>query len=260
MSIKKDEAELSPPPENIPWYKCFKQCFLSFFDRVYWVLNQPLSIRILVVGPRDGGKTSVIRRYAGDIFYEDKFEPPVDSTFRITSLVKVRRKTRRFNVVIDELPSGMRNYDKLLNKSSAGFLFVYSVDEPDQESEMISVLEKLKAFQFAKDKSNTHKRFPASIMVAGNKSEGSDSTGFVHQANWNSELKNDLEAIGISHFNVSAKNNKGVCEAVNALIEQTATEKIRTVFSRRRGRKVSRRKSNNCALLGEEENDAILGE
>lgn len=276
MKLKKRRGdysvELAPAPGHIPWYKCFKRCFLSFVDRVYWMLNQPLSIHISVVGPRDGGKTSLIRRYAGDIFYEDKFEPPADSTFQITSVVKVRRKTRRFNVVIDEISlstattgTTVKSYDKLLDKSAAGLLFVYSVDEPDQEREMTSVINRLKACHRDNDKSKTLKRSPAVVMVAGNKSDDSVDSG-NHHINWDSELKNDLESIGINHFNVSAKNNNGVCEVVNALIEETAKNKIRTVFSSRassrKGVKRSSLSRKKSALLsgddgGDEENDTL---
>ena len=272
MKLKKRRGgnysvELAPPPEHIPWYKSFKRCFLSFVDRCYWMLNQPISIRISVVGPRDGGKTSLIRRYAGDIFYEDKFEPPVDSTFQITSLVKVRRCTRRFNVVIDEIPlatgTTVKSYDKLLGKSDVGLLFVYSVDEPDQEREMTSVINRLKSCRHrGNDKSKTLRRSPAVVMVAGNKSDDTVDGG-NSRTNWDTELKNDLEAIGIDHFNVSAKNNSGVCEVVNALIEETARNKMRTVFSSRKGAKALSSSSSRkkLALLsgdgGDDENDTL---
>ena len=80
---------------------------------------------------------------------------------------------------------------------------------------------------------------------------------------WDTELKNDLEAIGIDHFNVSAKNNSGVCEVVNALIEETARNKMRTVFSSRKGAKALSSSSSRkkLALLsgdgGDDENDTL---
>lgn len=234
------------------------------------MLNQPLPIRIFVVGPRDGGKTSIIRRYAGDIFYEEKFDPPADSIFHLTSVVKVRRNFRRFNVVIDEisLPSVtsgtsntrcVRSYDKLLDKSATGLLFVYSVDEPDQEREMNLVINRLKACRRG-GKSKTFKRSSATVMVAGNKSDDNVDSGT--RTNWDSQLKNDLEEIGIDHFNVSAKNNNGVCEVVNALIEETAKNKIRTVFSRsllRKDAKTSSSPRKKSALLSGDgdENDTL---
>lgn len=239
------KVELTPTPEHVPWYKCFKRCFLSCVDRFYWTLHQPLSLTIHVIGPADAGKTSIIRRYAGDIFYEEKFEAPKGSVFQITSLIKVRRKTRRFNVRICE-SSSSKTFERLLNKTgsskSTGLLFIYTSGDQEHENYLRTVIERLKSESCDHNdgsdsnrcrhgnKSHKKRRLPA-FMIAGNKSDTVETDQLLIQ---NSELKCQLEDMGISHVSISAKDDSddAIPEMVNALIKRTAMNKTKMFHSK----------------------------
>eukprot|EP00111_Clytia_hemisphaerica_P020442 TCONS_00060243-protein len=240
-------------PERIPWHKCLKNGVLTFFDRIYWALNQPLSLKIAVIGPENCGKTSIIRRFAGDIFYDEKMNPE-DPTFRFTSLMKIRNCSRRFNVKVIEVDRkdiSKQNYDELL-QTSAGILLVYSVEEPEKYGEVLSVIDRLHIRRKPKDNKKEHQV----IVALGNKTEICTN---LEQVNQNTEMKDELQTKGVDYFSVSAKSNWGISEAVNELIEQSARNKVMR-FSSKKKNKSKRPKKNGKGLLSEDENGVTFDE
>ena len=233
-------------PVRMSWPKMWKQKVIGLMDRIYWACNRPIPLNITVLGPEKSGKTSVIRRYAGDIFYEEKVDPP-KCAFRTISLYKFHNKLRRFNVNIVEVSKSKmtrEEYERHV-KNSSGILLIYSTDLPDSYNEIRSITQRTT--------SNNSKRAQPTVLVVGNKTEVSTSMNQVEQ---NTGIKDEVQSAGLNYFTVSAKLNWGVNDAFDELIELCAKKKVRSFKPLKRKRNRSRKpKSTESKLLnGDEDN------
>lgn len=197
---------------QLPWTQVWKQKFSGLLDRVYWMFNRTIPLNIVVVGPDDCGKTSIVRRFAGDIFYEEKKEP-LSKTFKTVCVFKINNKFRRCRVRITELSrkksSSDEYHEKVINAS--GVVFVYSTDEPEKCEELNSMIEKLYL-------TDSPKR--TQLLVLGNKTEICTNLDQVYQ---NTEIKDRVQSAGVNYYSVSAKSNWGIYDAFDELFFQCAS-------------------------------------
>jgi len=235
-------------PVRLSWPTIWKKKVLGLMDRIYWACNRPIPLCITVLGPENSGKTSVIRRYAGDIFYEDKMEPP-ERVFRLMSLLKIHNKLRRFNVNIVEVSKSKmtrEEYELLLRKTS-GILLIYSTDLPDSFNEIRSIIKR----------TTNNDSDAQTVLVVGNKTEVSTSMNQVEQ---NTGIKDEVQSAGLNYFTVSAKLNWGVNDAFDELIESCAKNKVRTfkpLKRKRKSRKSKKTISTESKLLSDEEDNTF---
>ena len=168
----------------------------SFFKSIC----QCRSLNIAIVGASSSGKTSIVRRYAGDLFYPTKTQP-LSEIFRTSMAIEkdhLTSQTKLYDVTITESCRDVSQgsaYNKTLRSSNA-FLIVYSMDDFDSVIEMTKILTDL--YLLNKNK--------CPIVVAGNKADLSGTTLDK------TDLEKHLEFSGYHLFRGSAKNNENILE------------------------------------------------
>lgn len=220
----------------------WKDKILYCLDQIYWLLRRPSNLQVAVIGPEDCGKTSVIRRFAGDIFYEEKHNP-IDNVFKLKTLLRVDNQLRRFNTEIIEMPHGNILNSKYggITAKATGYVLVYDANSPYTYQELSVFISRLQ-------KGRKHKLPP--IVVVGNKSEKCTD---MKQVNHNIEIQDDVQASGIKYFSTSAQLNSGIYEAFDEIMEQCAHKKVWSLPFRKRPRQKSTNKKNNEECLLSEE-------
>ncbi|XP_057305307.1 uncharacterized protein LOC130642236 [Hydractinia symbiolongicarpus] len=159
------------------------------------------TFKIVVVGCKDCGKTSVVRRYVGDTFYESKNDPLVKS-FTLLTFLEVSNKMREFETEIIELSSNelkTKNGKKQF-ASADGYVLVYEKNNGDSLKQLKKRLKEL----------TTLKKDSSPIVLLENKADlCSDEVDGKYSSQ-------DIRA-EYQHFSVSAKTNTNILEAFDAL-------------------------------------------
>ena len=181
--------------------------------RILEPFKRPKRLNLVVLGSPGCGKTSLVRRFAGDIFYDIPVEPWTN-TFRTNTVVNERTEattangenntaTREYEVIVTETSRHRQSESAYRNhvKSGNAFLLVYSMDNFDSILHVAKVLTELRQL----------KKHRHPIVVVGNKSDavvGScGKTDFERHAEW----------CGLPLFRVSAKHNEGIADVFTEL-------------------------------------------
>lgn len=175
-------------------------------SRLLEPLKRTKPINIAILGARGCGKTSVVRRFAGDMFYE-KQQEPMSNVFRTCSVIDRDHSAKGFDVTIVET-SRHRCPDLAYRdhiKSANAFVLVYSMDDFSSVLHLAKILSELHNLKKT--------RYP--IIVIGNKTDliGDDSPWLREKTDF--ELQ--VEFSGHKWFRVSAKENEGILEAFTEL-------------------------------------------
>ena len=161
------------------------------------------SLNIAVIGAVSSGKTSVVRRYAGDLFYEEKCDP-LSNSFRTGMLVEKHNVIKVFDVTVNECHR-VAQYDVRYCKdikSADAFILMYSMNDFESVLEISKILTDL----YKVNKS----RCP--LVVIGNKTDICKTT-----ANDITDFERHLEFSGHRCFRVSAKWNENILDAFEEL-------------------------------------------
>ena len=167
-------------------------------------------MKIIVIGTNKSGKTSIVRRLAGDCFYEDKYESELES-LHMNYCYSVGEKLLEKELQITELsqttcftqPTVVLEHVK----KADGIIFVYSADQN------ANVLDCTFARLFRACK---QKKRHCSIIYMRNKCDTIDSS--VINSYLENVLLTDVEEIP-DKFDVSAKTNDGISEAFLYLLK-----------------------------------------
>lgn len=196
-------------------------------------------MRVVVIGSEDCGKTSVIRRFAGDIFYEEK-NNPIDNVFKFKTLLEIDSQLKRFNTEIVEIPRGgiLQNKHADSKKKATGYILVYDANSPYTYQELGVFISRLGG-------TGRKRRKLPPVVVVGNKC---DECTDIKQVNHNMEIRDDVQSSGIKYFSTSAQMNSGIYEAFDEIMEQCARKKVWTLPFRNRKRSTTGGQNSECLL------------
>lgn len=158
------------------------------------------SLKILVLGDKNVGKTSVCQRYVGyDLSPEEN-----GVTYSKTTFTEYENEFRQYELEIQDLDSSKYNTNTYRYKlsSSDGFVLVYS------RTDKISFM---KLSEIITDIHRANKG-QAVVVILGNKSDSDQANDFyveLHQ-----------QPLPIDHFDVSALENEGIHFAFQRLIRR----------------------------------------
>ena len=112
------------------------------FGRDLICIRKPKVLKIILLGSDNCGKTSILRRYAGDLFYEEKQDPLVN-TFSTTTFLEVSNKIKELETEITEVSRQESKLSSSISKhceSANAFILVYSADDQNSLNELRSML------------------------------------------------------------------------------------------------------------------------
>ncbi|XP_018612802.2 GTP-binding protein Rhes-like [Scleropages formosus] len=166
--------------------------------------------RIVVLGARRVGKTSILRRFLRDGF-EERYEPTAEDFHR--KLYQIRGETYQLDILD---ASGERDFPakrRLSILTGDIFLLVFSMDDRDSLDELAALLKEVVAAKAKLLKTRENSCVP--VVICGNKVDLSPEERTVSRADVCQALGNDFP-----YFETSAKNGTNLEEMFEALAER----------------------------------------
>lgn len=108
--------------------------------------------KILIIGSRDCGKSSIVRSFAGDVFKVEK-DDSGPCTFRTSVMVESHEKSRLIDIEIIEFSKGDFSFSEYKNILAKGktFIVVYVADDRNSIREAEQNLADIKTFTKRRD-------------------------------------------------------------------------------------------------------------
>ncbi|KAL4659231.1 dexamethasone-induced Ras-related protein 1-like [Arapaima gigas] len=198
--------------------------------------------RIVVLGARRVGKSSIVRRFLRDGF-EERYEPTSEDFHR--KLYQIRGETYQLDILD---ASGERDFPakrRLSILTGDIFLLVFSVDDRDSLDEVAALLKEVVAAKAKLQKTKEMSLFP--VVICGNKVDLSPEERMVSRADVSQALGDNFP-----YFETSAKDGTNLEDMFGVLAErgglptetgpsQHRKVSIRSYKALRSGRRVGRR-------------------
>ena len=172
--------------------------------------SKTLSVKIVLVGPSNAGKTSIAKRFATDHF--DEFQDmTVGSAFFSKQLHSSKHQVQARVEVWDT--AGQEKYRAMAPmyfRNAAGALLVFDLSSPSSFDDIENIwLPELLPHM---------KNSTQFIVMCGNKAD-SISEGNEATSTFLSRVSNQCAARGIRYFATSAKNGQNVAEVFSLLVD-----------------------------------------
>ena len=108
--------------------------------------------KILIIGSRDCGKSSIVRSFAGDVFKVEK-DDSGPCTFRTSVMVESHEKSRLIDIEIIEFSKGDFSFSEYKNILAKGktFIVIYVADDRNSIREAEQNLADIKTFTKRRD-------------------------------------------------------------------------------------------------------------
>ena len=166
--------------------------------------------KILIVGSRDCGKSSIVRSFAGDIFKVEK-DDSGPCTFRTSVMVECHGKSRLIDIEIIELSKSDYTFSEYKNVLAKGktFIVVYVADDRNSIREAEQNLVDIKTF--------TKKRDICTVLVE-NKID-------LQKSNGEKITSGSVEHLKVCdyHFRVSSKHREDIRHVFQTIFENYCT-------------------------------------
>ena len=168
------------------------------------------TFNILVLGPKNVGKTSLVRRFVKGKFTDD-YLPTISEEYETGVFLEIADKLKQFDLLFKDFGGDLRSsYPELYREEimkADGFLVVHSRESPHSLAEVLEITVDIRK---ARQQYN--------ILVAENKCDNSDNQ-LLSEFESMSRKPFQMEA-GLLNESVSAKSNMNVEEAIALLVKK----------------------------------------
>ena len=168
-----------------------------------------IMLKIITLGDSGVGKTSIIRRFANDVFDENSLST-VGVGFAFKEFTLKNKKKIKLKLIDTAGQEKFKSLAKTYFKNADGVLFVYSFEIKDSFNNLKDWIESFNSIHSGKD------YIP--MMLVGNKSDLEEKD----EVEKNTKLVGDFlkEFNGLKYFKTSAKDNISINELFSDLAEQ----------------------------------------